>query len=140
MSDQLKLVVNLLLALLLHAAIALPLGLIPALIAKKKGRSFSLWWMYGTFAVFYAQIFLAIWWAYGREFGGLGGVSLIIGVFLAILPFAHAIMAKPPVVTEHLTERSIMGQSLVVSSDKGGGDDRLIYFFDTMGYGRRLRF
>ena len=140
MSDQLKLVVDLLVALGLHALIAVPLGLIPALIAKKKGRSFSLWWMYGAFAIFYAQIFLAIWWAYGQSFSGLSAIALILGVFLAILPFAHAIMAKPPVVTEHLTERSIMGQSLVVSSDKTGGDDRSIYFFDTMGIWATLAF
>ncbi|HJQ67430.1 MAG TPA: TonB family protein [Blastocatellia bacterium] len=140
MSDQLKLVVDLLLALGLHALIALPLGLIPALIAKKKGRSFSLWWMYGAFAVFYAQIFFAIWWAYGKGFGGLSAVALVIGIFLAVLPFVHAILAKPPVQTEHLVERSIMGQSLVVSSDKTGGDDRAIYFFDTMGIWATIAF
>jgi protein TonB len=140
MSDQLKLVVDLLLALLMHAAIALPIGLIPALIAKKKNRSFSLWWMYGTFCIFYAQIFLAIWWAYGKGFSGLAIFALLIGAFLAILPFAHAIMAKPPVQTEHLVERSIMGQSLVVSSANQGGDDRMIYFFDTMGIWATLAF
>lgn len=32
---------------LIALAVAAVLGLIPASIAKKKGRSFGLWWLYG---------------------------------------------------------------------------------------------
>jgi hypothetical protein len=33
----------------LQLLIGVPLGVIPALIARRKGRSFFAWWIYGTF-------------------------------------------------------------------------------------------
>ena len=52
MSEQIQLVLFLLREMLILAVMAAPLALIPAYLAKKKGRSFTLWFLYGLFAFF----------------------------------------------------------------------------------------
>jgi protein TonB len=132
MSEQLGLVVSLLLWVVGLLVITLPLALIPAQIAKKKGRSFGLWWMYGSFSLFYAAVSFVIWWAFGRPFGDSMVLLLLLGLGLAALPFVHAYLARPAT-PAHQHEAGEMFGQLVESSAETVGNDRLIYFLDTMG-------
>ncbi len=132
MSEQLELVVSLLLWVVGLLVITMPLALIPAQIAKKKGRSFGLWWMYGSFSLFYAAVSFVIWWAFGQPFGDSMVLLLLLGLGLAALPFVHADMARPATPTHQHEAGEMFGQ-LVESSAETVGNDRLIYFLDTMG-------
>ena len=89
MSEQIELVLFLLREMLILAVIAAPLALIPAYLAKKKERSFTLWFIYGLFAFFYALVCFDVWW-----YAGIGSL-LVLGILLAIAPIAHAWFAKP---------------------------------------------
>lgn len=132
MSEQLELAVKLLLWVVGLLVIAMPLALIPAQMAKKKGRSFGLWWMYGSFSFFYAAASFVIWWAFGQPFGDSMVLLLLLGLGLAALPFVHAYMARPATPTHQHEAGEMFGQ-LVESSAETVGNDRLIYFLDTMG-------
>jgi protein TonB len=132
MSEQIGLVVSLLLWVVGLLVVTLPLALIPAQIAKKKGRSFGLWWLYGSFSLFYAAVSFVIWWAFGQPFGDSMVLLLLLGLGLAALPFVHAYMARPAT-PAHQHEAGEMFGQLVESSAETVGNDRLIYFFDTMG-------
>ena len=88
MSEQIELVLFLLREMLILAVIAAPLALIPAYLAKKKGRSFTLWFIYGLFAFFYALVAFDFWWYMGRT-SDLAWL-FALGLFLAIAPIVHA--------------------------------------------------
>ena len=66
MSEQIELVLFLLREMLILAVIAAPLALIPAYLAKNKGRSFTLWFIYGLFAFFYGCIHLITYTVFDR--------------------------------------------------------------------------
>ena len=67
MSEQVQLVLFLLREMLILAVLAAPLALIPAYLAQKKGRSFTLWFLYGLFAFFYAFVCFDVWWYTGKD-------------------------------------------------------------------------
>ncbi|MGA9770051.1 MAG: hypothetical protein WBV94_13495, partial [Blastocatellia bacterium] len=131
MSEQIELVLFLLREMLILVVIATPLALIPAYLAKKKGRSFTLWFIYGLFAFFYALVAFDFWWYMGAT-GDLAWL-FVLGVVLAVAPVIHAWRAKPAVIEKSAADRNLMFGNLVESSSQTTGNDRNIYFFDTMG-------
>src|SRR5205085_5922795 len=94
MSEQIQLVLFLLREMLILAVMAAPLAFIPAYLAQKKGRSFTLWYLYGMFTFFYAFVCFDVWWYTGKDMIGV----LLLGIALFILPLAHAWFALPAAV------------------------------------------
>ncbi|HST21416.1 MAG TPA: hypothetical protein VLR90_09885, partial [Blastocatellia bacterium] len=131
MSEQVELVLFLLREMLILVVIATPLALIPAYIAKKKGRSFTLWFIYGLFAFFYALVAFDFWW----YMGATADIAwlFVLGIALAAAPVIHAWRAKPAMLEKAAADRNLMFGNLVESSAQTTGNDRNIYFFDTMG-------
>src|SRR5437763_227168 len=93
-----------------------------------KLRSATLWFLYGLFGFFYGFVCFDVWWYTGKEMFGL----LLIGIVLAILPVAHAWFALPAAVATE-QDHDLMFGKMVTSNAQAVGDDRVIYFYDTMG-------
>src|SRR5438105_4374605 len=93
MSENIQLVLFLLREMLILAVMAAPLAFIPAYLARKKGRSFTLWYLYGLFAFFYAFVCFDVWYYLGMNLISV----LLLGIALFILPLAHAWFALPAV-------------------------------------------
>src|SRR4051794_3471790 len=125
MSEQIQLVLFLLREMLILAVMAAPLALIPAFLAKKKGRSFTLWFIYGLFAFFYAFVCFDVWWYTGQE----ALAALLLGIVLVIIPIAHAWFALPATLATE-QDHDLMFGKMVTSNAQTVGDDRGIYFYD----------
>src|SRR5205085_2677801 len=123
MSEQIQLVLFLLREMLILAVMAAPLAAIPAYLARKKGRSFTLWYLYGLFAFFYAFVCFDVWWYTGQE----ALLLLLLGIILAVIPVAHAWFALPAMLDRE-PDHDLMFGKMVTFNAQSVGDDRAIYF------------